>query len=105
MGLLWLPDGHDPDSYIREFGREAWLKLADESLGAAEQIFNVSGPMGQGRQKSGICTSRQKSHRTHASLFKSMLINELGGRGLPQSNCSTPIPKPKAPRLITPLSR
>ncbi|WP_459922477.1 DNA primase [Desulfatiferula olefinivorans] len=31
--ILVLPKGHDPDSYIREFGPEAFMKLSDQALG------------------------------------------------------------------------
>jgi DNA primase len=32
IGFLFLPEEHDPDTYIREFGREAFEELVEDSL-------------------------------------------------------------------------
>ena len=32
IGFIFLEDGHDPDSYINEKGKEAFLKLIDNSI-------------------------------------------------------------------------
>jgi len=40
--ILVLPSGHDPDSYLFESGPEAFLRLADEALGAIDFLIESS---------------------------------------------------------------
>lgn len=38
--FLFLPEGHDPDTYIKEYGREAYLKQAQQASTLSEFLFN-----------------------------------------------------------------
>ncbi|MFO7560716.1 MAG: DNA primase [Desulfobacterales bacterium] len=37
--ILVLPDGYDPDSYVVEFGAEAFLKIAEKAIGSVDFLM------------------------------------------------------------------
>ena len=39
LAFLFLPDDHDPDSYVREFGRDGFLALAKGALPLSEYVL------------------------------------------------------------------
>tara|TARA_B100000676_G_scaffold313421_1_gene394513 strand:- start:365 stop:2131 length:1767 start_codon:yes stop_codon:yes gene_type:complete len=39
IGFLFLPDGEDPDSYVRKYGKELFTKLIDQSLPLSSFLF------------------------------------------------------------------
>jgi DNA primase len=39
--FLFLPEGHDPDSYIQEFGQQAYLNEIDKAATLSEFLFNT----------------------------------------------------------------
>jgi DNA primase len=39
--FLFLPEGHDPDSYIQEFGQQAYLSEIDKAATLSEFLFNT----------------------------------------------------------------
>jgi len=38
--FVFLPDGHDPDSYVNEFGSEAFVKAVDEGVALSDFLIN-----------------------------------------------------------------
>lgn len=40
--ILTLPEGHDPDTYLSEFGAEAFLQLADNARGAMSFLIDTA---------------------------------------------------------------
>ena len=41
LGFLFLPDGHDPDSYVREFSKEAFELLVKNAMPLSEYIIRT----------------------------------------------------------------
>ncbi|MGI9200619.1 MAG: DNA primase [Woeseiaceae bacterium] len=40
ISFVFLPDGHDPDSYVNEFGSEAFVKAVDEGVALSDFLIN-----------------------------------------------------------------
>ena len=38
--FVFLPDGHDPDSYVNDFGSEAFVKAVDEGVALSDFLIN-----------------------------------------------------------------
>ena len=38
--FVFLPDGHDPDTYVNEFGADAFVKAVDDGIALSEYLIN-----------------------------------------------------------------
>lgn len=79
--FLFLPDGEDPDSTVRNLGREAFLALADEAMPLSEFLFDH---LSNGHQLETIekrsafaRNTAQYLLRMKDSSFKQLLCREL----------------------------
>ena len=39
VGFAFLPDGHDPDSYVNEYGADAFIKVLDEGVALSDYLI------------------------------------------------------------------
>ncbi|MAH72939.1 MAG: DNA primase [Cellvibrionales bacterium TMED49] len=82
--FLFLPDGHDPDSLIRDQGKEVFLDLIEASLPLSEFFFTkmMSGVdlnTADGKAKfSKICTPH--INKIPHGVFKHLMLKELAER-------------------------
>ena len=80
--FLFLPEGHDPDSYVNEFGTDAFLRALDE--GVALSGFLIEELAGQvdmttvdGRARLAEL-ARPLVNRIPAGVYRELLIESLG---------------------------
>jgi len=66
--FMFLPEGHDPDSYVNEFGTDAFLKALDEGLALSEFLIKelpaTRPPDSAGRVPGVACREPRRSRRT-----------------------------------------
>jgi DNA primase len=82
--FLFLPTGHDPDTYIRECGKEAFERLAGEAPLLSEFLVNelaaqVNLRSAEGRS-SFLVAAKDHLQRITASALKLVLIKEVAAK-------------------------
>lgn len=81
--ILVLPKGHDPDSYVREFGGDTFMALSDKALGIIpfliESAVKEHGLSVEGRLKV-IEVMKEPLREVHDSIARSLYIRELAHR-------------------------
>lgn len=81
--ILVLPKGHDPDSFIREFGPEAFMKASDQALGIIpfllETAVKTFGLSVEGRIRI-IDVMKEPLRVVEDPIARSLYIRELADR-------------------------
>ncbi|WP_281555893.1 DNA primase [Thalassomonas sp. RHCl1] len=118
LKFVFLPDGEDPDSLVREQGQEAFEKILDSATPLSKFLFEhllTSVDMNSLEGKSALVDSFQPFlQKMPDSILKDSIINELAnnfGTGSEQLQAklnknlgqeNTPAPKQKQPK-VTPV--
>jgi DNA primase len=118
MKFVFLPDGEDPDSLIREQGQAAFEKILDEAIPLSKFIFNhliAEVDMGSLEGRASLVNSFQPYlARLPGGVLKDSIINELAnnfGTGtenqlakFKKNNINKPEKyKPQAKNKVTPI--
>ena len=79
--FMFLPDGHDPDSYVNEFGTDAFLKALDEGLALSEFLIKeLAGQVDMstvdGRARLAEL-ARPLVHRIPQGVYRELLVESL----------------------------
>jgi len=84
LNFLFLPDGHDPDTYIREYGTEKFIEIMDQSDPLSEYFFKH---LSQGLNLKQLDDRANLANRAQSLLkklpigiFRDMMIDELARR-------------------------
>ncbi len=81
--ILVLPKGHDPDSFIREFGKEKFIEASDNAMGVmdflTESAIERHGLTIEGRIKI-IDDLKNTFSMINDSLVRSLYIRDIAGR-------------------------
>jgi DNA primase len=84
MRFLFLPTGHDPDTYIREYGKEAFERLASEAPLLSEFLVNELGAQVNLRSAEGrssfLVAAKDHLQRITAPALKLLLIKEVAAK-------------------------
>ena len=77
----FLPDGHDPDSYVNEFGTDAFLKALDEGVALSEFLIDelasqVDMSTVDGRARLAEL-ARPLVHKIPMGVYRELLIESL----------------------------
>ncbi len=83
--FLFLPSEHDPDSYVREFGREAFLRLVQQAVPLSVFMVEVAGEASdlstaEGRSRM-LSTAKGMWPLLPDGALKRQLLNEIAERG------------------------
>ena len=79
--FMFLPEGHDPDSYVNEFGTDAFLKALDEGLALSEFLIKeLAGQVDMstvdGRARLAEL-ARPLVHRIPQGVYRELLVESL----------------------------
>lgn len=130
LRFLFLPSEHDPDSYIREFGRAKFTKFIESSLSLTNfwleelksrfrldeaegraSCINFVRPMLKNVRKSAMKTQIEKEiasllHLTHEEFLKDLGIDFEGSKKtFPAQNSKRSISQPKVRKQVESLER
>ena len=82
--FLFLPTGQDPDTYIREYGKEAFERLASEAPLLSEFLVNELGAQVNLRSTEGrssfLVAAKTHLQRITAPALKLLLIKEVAAK-------------------------
>jgi DNA primase len=79
--FMFLPEGHDPDSYVNEFGTDAFLEALDQGIALSEFLIEelssqVDMSTVDGRARLAEL-ARPLVHRIPAGVYKELLVESL----------------------------
>jgi DNA primase len=79
--FMFLPEGHDPDSYVNEFGTDAFLKALDEGIALSEFLIQelasqVDMSTVDGRARLAEL-ARPLVNRIPAGVYRELLVDSL----------------------------
>ncbi|MCG7585168.1 DNA primase [Photobacterium sp. OFAV2-7] len=88
LKFMFLPDGEDPDTYIRQFGKEGFERQVDEAMSLSEFMFNslvaqvdMSNKEGKAKLKT---LAKPLLEKVAGETLREYLLNALGyNLGLP----------------------
>lgn len=88
LKFMFLPDGEDPDTYIRQFGKEGFERQIDEAMSLSEFMFNslvaqvdMSSKEGKAKLKT---LAKPLLEKVAGETLREYLLNTLGyNLGLP----------------------
>jgi DNA primase len=88
LKFMFLPDGEDPDTYIRQFGKEGFERQVDEAMSLSEFMFNslvaqvdMSSKEGKAKLKT---LAKPLLEKVAGETLREYLLNALGyNLGLP----------------------
>ncbi len=87
IDFLFLPQGHDPDSFVREHGKEAFDAAAREATSLADFMFEYCGAGDEGARGDDIAANTQMANKLKPLLaqlppgvFREQMYAKLAGR-------------------------
>jgi len=82
--FVFLPDGHDPDSYVNEFGADAFMKSLDEGMALSDFLIGelasqVDMTTIDGRARLAEL-AKPLVHKIPQGVYRELLIESLAGK-------------------------
>jgi len=74
--VLLLPDGEDPDSYLRKHGTESFSTLTEKAQSMIDFLFNVA----KGRRSDAVREALTMIAELHDAIEAEQMLMELAGR-------------------------
>jgi DNA primase len=92
--FVFLPDGHDPDSYVNEFGSDAFLLAMDEGIALSDFLIGELASQVDMTTVDGKARLAELAkplvNRVPAGVYRELLIESLASQvGLPASRLAT----------------
>jgi DNA primase len=98
--FVFLPDGHDPDSYVNELGSDAFLQAMDEGIALSDFLIDELASQVDMTTIDGKARLAELAKplisRIPAGVYRELLIDSLASQvGLPASRLATTLGRPQ----------